>query len=306
MEFKLITPKEAEFLKEIRFNKEEIIGELKKRLGKYEGIRYGEEQIREAKGDRARLNKFKEAIEERRKEIKRKCLEPYERFEIEVKEVLWYVEKPIKAIDEQIKGYEEKGREEKREEIEEHYDNDSVSSPEIRKLLPLEKIFNEKWLNATYKIGDIRIEIFKSIEKFMKGLEVITSLKTEYEGQIKDKYIETLDLTVALAEKERLEEQKKRLEEVEVSKIQASKTQVSKTQGAKKARTLTEGAIELQRQPVSANGASVKDTREERIYEVCFRVRATERQLNELKTFLIGNGIEYEKIGEDLPKAARA
>ena len=39
--------------------------------------------------------------------------------------------------------------------------------------------------------------------------------------------------------------------------------------------------------------------------EVSFRVRATERQLNGLRTFLIGNGIEYEKIGEDLLKAAR-
>jgi hypothetical protein len=297
MEFKLITPKEAEFLKEIRFNKEEIIGELKNRLGKYEGRHYDEHEIKEAKADRARLNKFKEAIEERRKEIKRKCLEPYERFEIEVKEVLEYVEKPIKAIDEQIKGYEEKGREEKREEIEEHYDNDSVSSPEIRKLLPLEKIFNEKWLNATYKIGDIRIEIFKSIEKFMKGLEVITSLKTEYEGQIKDKYIETLDLTAALAEKTRLEEQKKRLEEVEASKIQASRTQVSKVQGSK-----TQGAINLQ--PPIKSGEDGNERQERRI-EVSFRVRATERQLKGLKTFLIGNGIEYEKIGEDLPRAAR-
>ncbi|MDR1104547.1 MAG: hypothetical protein LBK92_04275 [Endomicrobium sp.] len=52
----------------------------------------------------------------------------------------------------------------------------------------------------------------------MKGLEIIRRLKTEYESQIKDKYIETLDLTTVLVEKTRLEEQKKRLEEVEVSK----------------------------------------------------------------------------------------
>jgi hypothetical protein len=285
MEFKLITPKEAEFLKEIRFNKEEIIGELKNRLGKYEGIRYGKEQIREAKGDRATLNKFKEAIEGRRKEIKKRCLEPYERFEKEVKEVLGYIEKPIKAIDEQIKGYEEKGREEKREAIEGHY-RESIGSLQVEELLPLSKIFNEKWLNATYKIGEIKDEISGTIEKFMKGLEVITSLKMEYEGQIKDKYIETLDLTAALAEKERLEEQKRRLEEVEVSK----------TQEGKKARTLTEAAIELQ-SPIE---------KEERKIEISFRVRATERQLSGLKTFLIGERIEYEKICEDLPKAARA
>jgi hypothetical protein len=285
MEFKLITPKEAEFLKEIRFNKEEIIGELKNSLGKYEGRHYDEHEIKEAKADRATLNKFKEAIEGRRKEIKKRCLEPYERFEIEVKEVLGYVEKPINAIDEQIKSFEEGKKEEKKKEIERAY---AVHITPYENLLPLCKIFNPKWENTTYKLQDIVGEIKGIRERFEKDIGVIRGLKTEYEGQIKDKYIETLDLTAALAEKERLEEQKKRLEEVEVSKIQGSKTQA---------------AINLQTPIKSGEDGN---ERQERRLEVSFRVRATERQISGLKTFLIGNGIEYEKIGEDLPRAARA
>jgi hypothetical protein len=299
MEFRMIRPTDKDILAEsarsLVFNKEEIEEYVKRQIRKYEGRHYYEHEIKEAKTDRATLNKFKEAIEGRRKEIKKRCLEPYERFEKEVKEVLELIDKPILEIDVQIKSYEEKGREEKREAIEGHY-RESIGSLQVEELLPLSKIFNEKWLNATYKIGEIKNEISGTIEKFIKGLEVITSLKTEHEGQIKDKYIETLDLTVALAEKERLEEQKKRLEEVEASM----------EQGLKKARTLTEGAIELQSPPESANGTSVKDPREERTIEVCFRVRATERELMGLKTFLIGKGIEYEKIGEDIPREARA
>jgi hypothetical protein len=275
-------------LKAIEFNKAELITELKNSLAKYEGVKYGEEQIKEAKGDRANLNKFREALEERRKEIKGWWMKPYLKFEGDVKEVLELIDKPILEIDGQIKEYEERKKEEKKREIERAY---GLHIEPYENLVPLEKIFNERWLNAGYKLQDIEREIKGIRERFEKDIEVIRGLKTEYEGQIRDKYIETLDLTAALAEKERLEEQKKMLEEVEVSK----------TQGLKKARTLTEGAIELQR-PL----ASVKDTREERIYEVCFRVRATERQLSGLKTFLIGNGIEYEKIGEDLPRAARA
>jgi hypothetical protein len=302
MEFRMIRPTDKDILAEsariFQFNKDEIEEYVKRHIRKYEGRHYDEHEIKEAKVDRATLNKFKEAIEEKRKAVKKRCLEPYERFEAEVKEVLSLIEKLIKAIDEQIKGYEERSREEKKEEIESAH---AVHITPYENLLPLSKIFNPKWENTTYKLQDIVKEIIGIKEKFEKDIEVIRTLKTEYEGQIKDKYIETLDLTVALAEKERLEEQKKRLEEVEASMTQEAKLQGSKTQELKKARnlrgvSLTQAAIELQ-SPIE---------REERKIEVSFRVRATERQLNGLKTFLIGKGIEYEKIGEDLPKAARA
>ncbi|MDR1474594.1 MAG: DUF1351 domain-containing protein [Endomicrobium sp.] len=95
------------FIQAITFNKAELMGEIKNRVAKYEGVKYGQEQIKEAKGDRATLNKFREAMEERRKEIKAWWNEPYMRFEKDVKEVLELIDKPIMEIDEQIKGYEE-------------------------------------------------------------------------------------------------------------------------------------------------------------------------------------------------------
>jgi soluble cytochrome b562 len=281
MEFRMIRPTDKDILAEstrtFHFNKKEIEEYVKRHIRKYEGRHYDEHEIKEAKVDRATLNKFKEAIEEKRKAIKKRCLEPYERFEKEVKEVLGYIEKPIEAIDEQIKGYEEGKKEEKKKQIEEHYNE--VSSAELTKILPLSKIFNAKWLNSTYKIGDIKNEISEGIEKFMKGLEVISGLKTEYEGQIKDKYIKTLDLTAALAEKERLEEQKKKFEELEECRRRDNLSP----------ETMVQAAINLQNRPKI-------DIESFRTYEVCFRVRANLKQLNELKTFLIGNGIEYEKI----------
>jgi hypothetical protein len=285
----MIRPTDKDILTEsarrLVFNKEEIEEYVKRQIRKYEGRHYDEHEIKEAKGDRATLNKFKEAIEERRKEIKKRCLEPYERFEIEVKEVIGYIEKPINAIDEQIKSFEEGKKEEKKKEIERAY---AVHITPYENLLPLSKIFKPKWENTTYKLQDIVGEIKGIRERFEKDMEVIRSLKTEYEGQIRDKYLQTLDLTQALAEKTRLEEQKKRLEEVEVSKIQASKTQA---------------AINLQT-PIKRGEEG--NERQERRIEVSFRVRGTERQLRGLKTFLIGEGIEYEKIGEDLPREARA
>jgi ClpP class serine protease len=133
------------FIQAITFNKAELMGEIKNRVAKYEGVKYGEEEIKEAKGDRATLNKFREAMEDRRKEIKAWWNEPYIRFEKDVKEVLELIDKPIKEIDEQIKGYEERKKEEKKVSIQGIY-NASVGVYE--ELLPLSRILNMKWLKG--------------------------------------------------------------------------------------------------------------------------------------------------------------
>ena len=262
MEFKMIRPTDKDILAESArtfvFNKEEIEEYVKRHIRKYEGRHYDEHEIREAKADRATLNKFKEAIEEKRKAVKKRCLEPYERFEAEVKDVLSLIETPIKAIDEQMKGYEERAREEKKEAIESAH---ATHIMPYENLLPLSKIFNPKWANTTYKLQDIVKEIIGIRERFEKDIEVIRSLNTEYEGQIKDKYIETLDLTEALAEKERLEEQKKRLEEVEVSKTQGSKTQELKKPRNLTGWSLTQAAINLQTPIKSVEDGNEKQAR---------------------------------------------
>ena len=85
----------------------ELKTELECRLEKYNNLTYSENQIKEAKEDRAGLNKFKEAIEIRRKEIKQLCLKPYNEFEEKVKQLVTLVDKPILAIDTQLKTFED-------------------------------------------------------------------------------------------------------------------------------------------------------------------------------------------------------
>ena len=107
MEFKLINPtSENGFIQAIEFNFDELKTELSARLEKYENLTYTEDAIKTAKEDRSNLNKFKEAIDKRRKEIKKLCLKPYEEFEKRIKELVFLVDKPVMAIDTQIKNFE--------------------------------------------------------------------------------------------------------------------------------------------------------------------------------------------------------
>lgn len=224
MELIIHSPSEDGFIKEITFNHEEIKQELSQRLEKYQGLVYSEDSIKEAKADRATLNKFKEAIENKRKEIKKQCLAPYEDFEKKVKEITAMVDKPISEIDNQVKSFEEKQKEEKKQIIEGTF---AESVGDLKDILALDKIWNEKWLNSSYKLNLIVQEISNYIQKVKDDLQTIETLKSKFELQMKDKYLENLRIQEALAVKARLEEQEVKLEEYK--KQQEAKQQAAKT-----------------------------------------------------------------------------
>ena len=78
MELVILNPKkDSDYIKKIEFNKDEIIAGVTESLKKYENLIYDDYSIKSAKADRATLNNFKNAIEDKRKEIKAKCLAPY-------------------------------------------------------------------------------------------------------------------------------------------------------------------------------------------------------------------------------------
>ena len=107
MEFRLINPTEDGFLRKIQWNKEELEAAVRAKIANYENVVYTDENIKEAKNDRAELNKLLKAIEDRRKQVKKIINEPYAVFEAELKEITALINKPVGLIDQQVKAYEE-------------------------------------------------------------------------------------------------------------------------------------------------------------------------------------------------------
>ena len=102
---------------------------------------------------------------------------------------------------------------------------------DLKEILSLQKIWNEKWLNATYKIRDIELEILGTINKVKTDLKVIEDMKSEFEIQLKDKYLLTLDLTSVMQEKSRLEKIKEITESKKQQEIKIEKQEI-KTENA--------------------------------------------------------------------------
>lgn len=284
MEFKLINPaSENGFIQAIEFNFDELKTELSTRLEKYNNLTYTEETIKQAKDDRAGLNKFKEAIETRRKEIKNLCLKPYNDFEAKVKELTGLIDQPILAIDSQIKNFDNQRIEAKRVDITDFF-NSAIG--DLKEILPLEKIFNPKWLNATYKMTNIQKEIVETIGKVNGNLSVIGDLKLNpnLALQVKDKYLQTLDFGLAMAEKTRLENLQNA-----INKREAVQDEEIHQEEVKPV---------LIDEQTPENNQIITPLQTEKIYYKEFFVRGTKAQLIALGEYLKANNIEYGGIAQ--------
>jgi hypothetical protein len=195
-------------------NKEEIIKELKLSLEKYNKV-LTEETVKEGKEDKAKLNKVIKAIEDKRKEIKKAVMLPYEEVEEDFKEITNLINNTVSVLDTQIKAFEEEEKAKKQEQINVLLKANTTGV----------NLNNEKWLNATYKLKDIEQEINEFVTKFNQDMEL---LKDE-DITIRDYYKRTLNISETLIEKKRIEELRKqeeqRTEEIkEEVKIEEPKT----------------------------------------------------------------------------------
>lgn len=110
MEFIMSTDLTTALPKEIGFNFEELKAELAEKLDYYNNLVVTEDTIKEGKAEKAKLNKLREAVESKRKEIKKECMAPYTDFEAKVKELVAMIDAPVAAIDGQLKVFEEQRR----------------------------------------------------------------------------------------------------------------------------------------------------------------------------------------------------
>lgn len=217
MEFRLINPTEGSFLKAIKWNREELEDAVRAKVAVYQNVVYTEDNLKQAKADRAELNKLADKIEERRKKVKSIIMEPYTNFEEEVKEVLELIKEPASLIDQQIKDFENRKKEEKKNNIRAVYDEVIGNLADV---LPFEKVFESRYLNKTYKLGTAQADVKRKVERVRTDLETIDSLDSKYKLNAKDVYIKTLDLSKALAENKRLSNLEEKLEAEKRRKVE--------------------------------------------------------------------------------------
>lgn len=280
--------------KTIDFNFEELKVQLAESLELYRGLVVTEDGIKAAKEDRAKLNKLREALETKRKEVKKECMAPYTDFEGKVKELVGLIDQPIAAIDAQLKEYEEKRRSEKREAVLAIYEE---TIGELRSLLPFERLWQDAWYNTGVSMKKIREAIVAAEAKAASDLEVLATVESEFAEAVKLKYLETLDLSAALAERARLQAQAARLREYEAQRAAQAANLAEEQRMAEAAR----GAEQAPDPTATAEGAGAwepggGEAVEETVYLLRFECQITRDQARELSAWLKARNINYRRI----------
>ena len=185
----------------ISFNFEELKNELQVKTDQYTKLVYTDDNIKTAKEDRADLNRLKKALNDERLRLQREYMKPFEGFKKQVDEIIGIIDRPVLAIDRQIKEYEAIKQDEKKQKIEELFE--SLFFPEFVKLD--EKIFNPKWLNASVSMKQVEDSLRETKEEIIRNCQTLATLPT-YSHEAVIYYQRTLDVTGALAKVRELTE----------------------------------------------------------------------------------------------------
>lgn len=193
---------EVQFPEALSFNYEELKQELQERVRMYESLVYNDEQIKEAKADKAALNKLKKALNDERIRREKEWMVPFNDFKAKINEIIGIIDKPVLLIDKQVKEYEEKQKQDKLAKIQEYYNG--IEKPELQ-WLGLPAIYNEKWLNASVSMKSVQDEINSRLEQVEKDLATLADLP-EFGFEAAEVYKTTLDLNKAISEAKRMAE----------------------------------------------------------------------------------------------------
>lgn len=145
--------------------------ELADRLDYYKSLIVTEDGIKDAKADKAALNKLKAAIDEQRKEAKRQVMALYEPLEKECKELLAMIDEPIAAIDGQLRAFDEKKKAEKFAALVEFFEQINTLD-----FVKLEHVLNPKWGNVTVKLDTLKDEISGAVQAIVDDYAEIKKL----------------------------------------------------------------------------------------------------------------------------------
>lgn len=273
LEFKV---NEYQLPEKLTFNYEELKHELTEKVEMYKTLVYTDEQIKDAKSDRASLNKLKTVLNDERIKREREYMRPFAEFKEKVNEIIKIIDEPIAMIDVQVKGYEEKKKEEKRTKIESFIADVELANAE--KLQEIKIPCDVKWLNASVSMKSIEDSIHQFVETTVNNLATLENLP-DFAFEAVEVYKSTLDINKAISEAQRM---------VQIAKAKAEAE-------AKKSEYETTQAAKLVKQ-VSDQKSNVNEVNAPKKNWVRLAAHMTLDEARELKKFFDDKGIEFKAI----------
>lgn len=277
----------------ISFNYEELKAELTEKVAFYETLVYTDDQVKDAKADRATLNKLKKTLNDERIRREKEYMQPFNEFKAQVNEIIGIIDKPIAVIDKQVKEFEDQKKAKKQKDIEELFAGMGFQS-----FVTLEKIWDPKWLNASTSMKSIEEQMRSRMYQIGDDVLTLHNLP-EFGFEATEVYKQTLDINKAIKEAQRMAEIAKAKAEAEAKKKAAEEAR--KAEEERKAKEIKEEQTVIA--PAEPNEQAVTpsepvqsaDSTQERMV-VRFEVLLTTEDAYALKEFFKSRSIEFKAI----------
>lgn len=284
----------------IRWNFEQLKAALADKLQTYEGLVYTDDTVALAREDVAGLRKLKKAISDKRIEIKNKCLEPYETIEKQAKELTELIDRPITKIDEQVKDYDQKCRDEKKAIIMKYMDDVFSDLPEnIRKKAQF-KTYDPKWENKTCKTRDWQNSIQAVHGQTVSELDVIRQMDPDFVDTCMAVYEQNLSLTEAVSKEKELTRQREQIKEAERRRLEEKEQREREEAARRQEAEKPQPAEEVPEDTKVAGSASENETEEKDVIRIQkFLIQAPEiekEKIAERKILFYGSDEQYKKV----------
>jgi hypothetical protein len=277
-------------------NFEELKAELKDKAEYYGSLLYTDEQIKDAKADRAMLNKFKNTANSERIRKEKEYMNPFNQFKSQINELIAIVDKPIAVIDERIAAYNDEQKAQKKKAIEELFAGMGFQS-----FVTLEKIWDPKWLNASTSMKSIEEQMRARMYQIGDDVYTLSQLP-EFGFEATEVFKQTLDINKAISEAKRMSEIAKAKTEAEARRKaeeearKAAEEARRKAEEERKAQEIKEEQTEPHEQAVTPpEPVQSADSTQERMV-VRFEVLLTTEDAYALKEFFKSRSIEFKAI----------
>lgn len=249
---------------QITFNYEELKQELTEKVSMYEALVYTDENIKDAKNDRANLNKLKKALNDERIRREKEYMQPFNDFKSKINEIIGIIDKPVAVIDKQVKEFEEKQKQEKRKDI-----NELFATIGFQPFVTLEMIFDEKWLNTSVSLKKIEEQMKEMMFSIGKDISTLSNLP-EFSFEATEVYKSSLDINRAINEAQRM--------------AQIARAKAEREEAMRKAEAVTEV------------GEAIVPVKEPVKEWVSFKCLLTEEDAQALGEFFRSRNIQFEQI----------
>lgn len=269
-------------------NVDQLVSFIGERIKDYDPAKYDGDADK-ARKDRTELNKGVAQVKAVRQKIQ--DLNPYGGLIEKLASAEKLIQSGSDKLGDIVKARENEEKDAKRAVIQTMWDAKDFN------LFPLDKVFNPKWLNKTYKITDIEKEIDVIIGRTHGDLKSIEDFGGVDVDALKARYLTDLDLSATMRFGEELERNRKladeelagRAEREHRERIEEQKREVrAEAEHYAKSRATVNLAVS------ALDDEEGEEPSLPPLKEYTITVKVTDAQLIGIKNFLTGQGIEYE------------